>query len=73
MQVNNIRLLEFQRGHCGGRGMAMQTLREATRDRDKRGHGEKMLARDNEGLNQANVSQANKEVWAERRGEIGRD
>lgn len=37
MQVNNIRLLEFQRGHCGGRGMAMQTLREATRDREIRG------------------------------------
>lgn len=32
-----------------------------------------MLARDNEGLNQASVSQANKEVWAEQRGEIGRD
>ena len=49
-----MRLLAVHRSHSGGRGMAIQGLREDTRGRERRDRaGKEMLARENRGLIQA--------------------
>lgn len=62
MQVDDLRILKFQRPRRG-RGMAMWGLGETTRGRETRKEsGKDMLARDNGGLNQVNVSLFNKKM-----------
>lgn len=69
-----MRLLAVHRGHSGGRGMAMQGLREDTRGRERRDRaGKKMLAKENRGLKQAVSGWLTRRVWMELRGGTGRE